>query len=80
VIEQISISSGSVAYRKPSLRLQGYNLQFIKEGMPAAMWGEVMDSEDREKEVSPEPLDLSLALLLRADLLQYFSFCSYTSK
>jgi hypothetical protein len=35
-------------YRKPNL--QGCNLLFIKEGMAAAMYREVMDSENREKE------------------------------
>jgi hypothetical protein len=65
-------------YRKPNL--QSHSLLFIKEGMAAAMWREVVDSENGKRTDSPELLELSVVLLLNGDVLEYISLFSYTSE
>jgi len=55
--------------RKPNLLCQ--NLLFIKEEISAAMWREILDSENTKKGGSPDLKDLSGKLLLNGDALEY---------
>jgi len=48
--------------------------------MAATMEREVVDSESREEEVSPDLMDLSRKLLLNVHVHEYIRFLSYTSE